>query len=196
MRKPQCARNQKREYAVDSRRVKHHRHAQIFGVRNHPLFVLVDRAFEFFERIYRLTESFHNGDSANVFHRLVRHIFKRVVILFHLFRHALARHRRHNQKRENYGNEAQKPQTPIEYKQQCKQTYRRCDRRIFVGQLMREIVFRRARRIVYYFPEFSAAETIDVAKRKFRYMLRRQNSHISGNPKRRKVRTKQREYVN
>ena len=118
VRKPQRARNQKREYAVDRRRVKHHRKAQVFGIRNHPLFVFVDRAFEFFERIHRLTESFHHGDSADVFYRFVGHIFKRVVILFHLFRHTLARHRRHNQKCEKYGNEAQKPQSPVEYKQQ------------------------------------------------------------------------------
>ena len=151
MRKPQRACNQKREYAVDRRRVKHHRKAQVFGIRNHPLFVFVDRAFEFFERIHRLTESFHHGDSADVFHRFVGHIFKRVVILFHLFRHALARHRRHNQKRENYGNKAQKPQTPIENKQKNKKPDGRCQSRIFIGQLMRKISLRRAGGIVYDF---------------------------------------------
>jgi len=57
--------------AVDGGGVEEHGHPQLFGVGDHPFFVFIDSSLELFERKYRLSESFYNGNSSYIFHRFI-----------------------------------------------------------------------------------------------------------------------------
>ena len=63
--------------------------------------IAVDRAFETLERKDRLPERLDDRYAAHILYRLVVHCFERALILFHLARHALARHFRHDDKAED-----------------------------------------------------------------------------------------------
>ena len=65
--------NQESKHTVDCGSIEHHRHPQLFGVGNDPLFVLINGRFEFFERKDGLPEGLDYRDAADILHGLVRH---------------------------------------------------------------------------------------------------------------------------
>ena len=117
-REQQPACNQKGEHAVDGGGVEHHGQAQVFGVGDDPLFVLINGGLEFFEGKHTLPEGLDHWNAPDVFHCLVGHGLQGVAVLPHFFNHPLAGHSRHNEESQHHRRKAQQPQPPVERQQQ------------------------------------------------------------------------------
>ena len=108
-REQQPACDQKGEHAVDGGGIEHHGQAQVFGVGDDPLFILINGGLELFEGKYRLPEGLDHRDAPDVLHGLVGHSLQGVAVLPHFFGHPLAGHGRHNEESQHHRRKAQQP---------------------------------------------------------------------------------------
>ena len=108
-REQQPARDQKGEHAVDGGGVEHHGQAQVFGVGDDPLFVLINGGLELFEGKHTLPEGLDHRNASDVFHCLVGHDLQGVAVLPHFFSHPLAGHGRHDEESQHHRRKAQQP---------------------------------------------------------------------------------------
>ena len=194
--KPEAAENQEHEHAIDRQRVQTHRPAQILRVGDGPALVVVDGGLEFLEGEHRLPEGLDHGDAADVLHRLARHVRQRVLILSHLLLKALACHARHRRKTQQRGSQAQQAQPPVEARQQRKQTRDGGHGPRLVGQLMRQIGFRRAGGLQNGSAQPAAAELLNRAQRQRGDVFRHAQAQIGGDAERRQVRAHETRDVN
>ena len=71
VREPESTDYQESENAVYRQRIQHHRPTQIERIRRCPLFIIIDRALEFFKREYGLAEGFNDRDTSDILNSLV-----------------------------------------------------------------------------------------------------------------------------
>ena len=195
-REQQPTRDQKGEHTVDGGGVEHHGQAQIFGVGDDPLFVLINGGLELFERKYRLPEGLDHRDTPDILHGLIGHRLQGVAVLPHFFSHPLAGHGRHDEKRQHHRRKAQQTQPPVERQQQNQQPHRGGDGVVLVGQLVGQIGLGGSGALMDDFTQLAAAESLGKAQRQHRQMLRHRQPQIGRHPERRQVGAHQRCNVN
>ena len=176
--------NQESKHTVDCGSIEHHRHPQLFGVGNDPLFVLINGGLELFEGKYRLPEGLDHRDTPDVFHGLIGHRLQGVAVLPHFFGHPLASHGRHDEKRQHHRRKAQQPKPPVERQQQNQQPHRGGDGVVLVGQLVGQIGLGCSGALMDDLPQLAAAEVLGKAQRQHRQMLRHRQPQIGRHPER------------
>ena len=195
-REQQPACNQKGEHAVDGGGVEHHGQAQVFGVGDDPLFVLINGGLEFFEGKHTLPEGLDHWNAPDVFHCLVGHGLQGIAVLPHFFDHPLAGHGRHNEKSQHHRRKAQQPQPPVERQQQHQKPHRGGDGVVLVGQLVGKIGLGGSGALVDNLAQLTAAEVLGKAQRQQCQMLRHCQPQIGRHPKRRQMGAHQRCNIN
>ena len=195
-REQQPARDQKGEHAVDGGGVEHHGQAQVFGVGDDPLFILINGGLELFEGKYRLPEGLDHRDTPDVLHGLIGHRLQGVAVLPHFFSHPLAGHGRHNEESQHHRRKAQQPQPPVKCQQQHQQPHRGGDGVVLVGQLVCQIGLGGSGALVDDLAQLAAAEGLGKAQRQHRQMLRHRQPQIGRHPERRQMGAHQRCNVN
>ena len=188
--------NQESKHTVDCGSIEHHRHPQLFGVGNDPLFVLINGRFEFFERKDGLPEGLDHRDTPDVLHGLIGHSLQGVAVLPHFFSHPLASHGRHNEESQHHRRKAQQTQPPVERQQQNQQPHRGGDGVVLVGQLVGQIGLGGSGALMDDFTQLAAAEGLGKAQRQHRQILRHRQPQIGRHPERRQMGAQQCRNVN
>ena len=195
-REQQPACDQKGEHTVDGGGVEHHGQAQVFGVGDDPLFILINGGLELFEGKYRLPEGLDHRDAPDVLHGLVGHRLQGVAVLPHFFSHPLAGHGRHDEESQHHRRKAQQTQPPVERQQQNQQPHRGSDGVVLVWQLVGQIGLGCSGALMDDLAQLTAAESLGKAQRQHRQMLRHRQPQIGRHPERRQVGAHQRCNVN
>ena len=196
VREQQPARDQKGEHAVDGGGIEHHGQAQVFGVGDDPLFILINGGLELFEGKYRLPEGLDHRDTPDVLHGLIGHRLQGVAVLPHFFSHLLASHGRHNEESQHHRRKAQQPQPPVERQQQNQQPHWGGDGVVLVGQLVGKISLGGSGALMDDLTQLAAAEVLGKAQRQHRQMFRHRQPQIGRHPERRQMGAHQRRNVN
>ena len=186
-REQQPACDQKGEHAVDGGCVEHHGQAQVFGVGDDPLFVLINSGLELFEGKHTLPEGLDHRNAPDIFHCLVGHGLQCVAVLPHFFGHSLAGHGRHDEESQHHRRKAQQTQPPVERQQQNQQPHRGGDGVVLVGQLVGQIGLGSSGALMDDLTQLAAAKGLGKAQRQHRQMLRYRQPQIGRHPERRQM---------
>ena len=164
-REQQPACDQKGEHAVDGGGVEHHGQAQVFGVGDDPLFVLINSGLELFEGKHTLPEGLDH------------------------------RNGRHKEESQHHRRKAQQPQPPVERQQQPQQPHRGGDGVVLVGKLVGKIGLGGSGALMDDLAQLTAAEGLGKAQRQHCQMLRHRQPQIRRHPERRQMGAHQRRNI-
>jgi hypothetical protein len=195
-REQQPARDQKGEHTVDGGGIEHHGQAQVFGVGDDPLFVLINGGLELFEGKHTLPEGLDHRNASDVLHGLIGHSLQCVAVLPHFFNHPLAGHGRHNEESQHHRRKAQQTQPPVKRQQQNQQPHRGSDGVVLVWQLVGQIGLGGSGALMDDLAQLTTAKSFGKAQRQHRQMLRHRQPQIGRHPERRQVGAHQRCNVN